>query len=85
MRIIAGHLDSAPGAAVQMCACTPFKDGAVRNYQRKTQQWTSGKNVDFTGLIRPICATVENDIESMGVCAYPMPGGAVYERGATAL
>ena len=32
---------------------TAFNDGSVRNYQRKTHQWTPGKNFDSTGAIGP--------------------------------
>jgi len=38
-------------------AYTLFNDGSVRNYQRKTHQWTPGKNFDATGPIGPICVT----------------------------
>ncbi len=33
---------------------TIFNDGSVRDYQRKTHQWTPGKNFDGTGAIGPI-------------------------------
>ena len=36
---------------------TIFNDGSVRNYQRKTHQWTPGKNFDATGPIGPIIVT----------------------------
>lgn len=32
---------------------TVFNDGSVRAYQRKTHQWTPGKNFDATGAIGP--------------------------------
>lgn len=32
---------------------TIFNDGSVRDYQRKTHQWTPGKNFDNTGAIGP--------------------------------
>lgn len=38
-------------------AYTIFNDGSVRNYQRKTHQWTPGKNFDSTGPIGPISVT----------------------------
>lgn len=38
-------------------AYTVFNDGSVRNYQRKTHQWTPGKNFDATGPIGPTCVT----------------------------
>ena len=36
---------------------TLFNDGSVRNYQRKTHQWTPGKNFDNTGAIGPVVVT----------------------------
>ena len=36
---------------------TVFNDGSVRDYQRKTHQWTPGKNFDNTGAIGPIVVT----------------------------
>lgn len=36
---------------------TIFNDGSVRDYQRKTAQWTPGKNFDSTGPIGPVVVT----------------------------
>ena len=36
---------------------TIFNDGSIRNYQRKTHQWTPGKNFDATGPVGPIIVT----------------------------
>ena len=36
---------------------TVFNDGSVRDYQRKTHQWTPGKNFDGTGPVGPIVVT----------------------------
>ncbi len=36
---------------------TVFNDGSVRDYQRKTHQWTPGKNFDDTGAIGPFTVT----------------------------
>jgi 2-keto-4-pentenoate hydratase/2-oxohepta-3-ene-1,7-dioic acid hydratase in catechol pathway len=38
-------------------AYTVFNDGSVRDFQRKTHQWTPGKNFDNTGAIGPISVT----------------------------
>lgn len=38
---------------------TVFNDGSVRDYQRKTHQWTPGKNFDDTGAIGPFVVTPE--------------------------
>ncbi len=34
-----------------------FNDGSVRDYQRKTHQWTPGKNFDGTGALGPSVVT----------------------------
>jgi 2-keto-4-pentenoate hydratase/2-oxohepta-3-ene-1,7-dioic acid hydratase in catechol pathway len=36
---------------------TIFNDGSIREYQRKTHQWTPGKNFDATGPIGPVVVT----------------------------
>lgn len=36
---------------------TLFNDGSVRDYQRKTHQWTPGKNFDGTGAVGPVVVT----------------------------
>jgi 2-keto-4-pentenoate hydratase/2-oxohepta-3-ene-1,7-dioic acid hydratase in catechol pathway len=36
---------------------TVFNDGSIRDYQRKTHQWTPGKNFDATGPIGPVVVT----------------------------
>ena len=36
---------------------TVFNDGSVREYQRKTHQWTPGKNFDATGAVGPFTVT----------------------------
>ncbi|MDV7141456.1 fumarylacetoacetate hydrolase family protein [Tropicimonas sp. TH_r6] len=45
---------------------TLFNDGSVRDYQRKTHQWTPGKNFDDTGAIGPDVVTPDE-----------LPAGAV--------
>ena len=37
-----------------------FNDGSVREYQRKTSQWTIGKNFDATGGFGPDVVTVDD-------------------------
>lgn len=36
---------------------TVFNDGSIREYQRKTHQWTPGKNFDDTGAVGPVTVT----------------------------
>ncbi len=53
----AGKHISAANALDHVFAYTLFNDGSVRNYQRKTHQWTPGKNFDSTGAIGPHSVT----------------------------
>lgn len=39
---------------------TVFNDGSLRDYQRKTLQWTPGKNFDNTGAIGPFTVTPDD-------------------------
>jgi 2-keto-4-pentenoate hydratase/2-oxohepta-3-ene-1,7-dioic acid hydratase in catechol pathway len=50
------HITEATALA-HVFAYTLFNDGSVRNYQRKTHQWTPGKNFDATGPVGPIAVT----------------------------
>jgi 2-keto-4-pentenoate hydratase/2-oxohepta-3-ene-1,7-dioic acid hydratase in catechol pathway len=45
---------------------TVFNDGSVRDYQRKTHQWTPGKNFDDTGAIGPFVVTPDEVPEGAG-------------------
>jgi len=47
---LANALDSVAGYSV-------FNDGSIRDYQRKTTQWTIGKNFDKTGAFGPWLVT----------------------------
>ena len=38
---------------------TIFNDGSIRDYQRKTAQWTAGKNFDGTGPVGPWIVTAD--------------------------
>ncbi|MEW6255500.1 MAG: fumarylacetoacetate hydrolase family protein [Pseudomonadota bacterium] len=38
---------------------TMFNDGSVRAYQRKSTQWTAGKNFDATGPVGPVVVTAD--------------------------
>jgi len=54
----ARHLSRANAlACVAGYSC--YNDGSVRDYQRKTSQWTIGKNFDATGGFGPCLVTVD--------------------------
>lgn len=38
---------------------TAFNDGSLRDYQRRTTQWTAGKNFDATGPFGPVIVTAD--------------------------
>ncbi len=42
-----------------MAGYTLFNDGSIRDYQRRTHQWTLGKNFDTTGALGPELVTVD--------------------------
>ncbi len=50
------HIDRAE-ALGHVFGYTVFNDGSVRDYQRKTHQWTPGKNFDGTGAVGPVVVT----------------------------
>lgn len=50
------HISEADGLN-HVFGYTTFNDGSVREYQRKTHQWTAGKNFDGTGAVGPIVVT----------------------------
>jgi len=50
------HISEADALA-HVFGYTVFNDGSVRDYQRKTHQWTPGKNFDSTGAVGPMVVT----------------------------
>jgi acylpyruvate hydrolase len=48
---------SAADALDYVAGYSCFNDGSVRNYQRKSTQWTMGKNFDSTGGFGPALVT----------------------------
>lgn len=64
LMVVIGHVDGKPGrhipeaeALAHVFGYTLFNDGSVRDFQRKTHQWTPGKNFDQTGAIGPVVVT----------------------------
>ncbi len=53
----AGRHISEDDALDHVFGYTVFNDGSVREYQRKTHQWTPGKNFDNTGAVGPYTLT----------------------------
>lgn len=53
------HLDDR-NALDPIFGYTIFNDGSVRDYQRKTAQWTAGKNFDGTGPVGPWIVTADD-------------------------
>ncbi len=46
-------------AASVIFGYTIFNDGSVRDYQRRSAQWTAGKNFDGTGAVGPWIVTAD--------------------------
>ncbi len=54
-----GHRIAEADALAHVFCYSCFNDGSVRDYQRKTAQWTAGKNFDKTGAVGPIFVTAD--------------------------
>lgn len=62
-----------------------FNDGSVRNYQRKSTQWTMGKNFDLTGAFGPEIVTADAlPPGAAGLRIVSRVNGAVMQDGNTA-
>lgn len=46
-------------AAQVIAGYSAFNDGSIRDYQRKTAQWTVGKNFDQTGAFGPVFVSAD--------------------------
>ncbi len=64
---------------------TLFNDGSVRAYQRRTHQWTAGKNFDATGAIGPAVVTADElPAGAAGLAIQTRLNGAVVQSANTA-
>lgn len=54
-----GHTIAEGDALDHVFGYTVFNDGSVRDYQRKTTQWTPGKNFDGSGPMGPWIVTAD--------------------------
>jgi len=52
------HVKKSDAAAV-IFGYTAMNDGSIREYQRKSAQWTAGKNFDGTGALGPCVVTAD--------------------------
>lgn len=52
------HVKAQDAAAV-IAGYSCFNDGSVRDFQKRTQQWTIGKNFDATGAFGPVFVTAD--------------------------
>ena len=52
------HVSEADAGSV-IFGYTIFNDGSVRDYQRRSTQWTAGKNFDGTGAVGPWIVTAD--------------------------
>ncbi len=50
-----------------------FNDASLRDYQRKTAQWTIGKNFDATGAFGPCLVTADELPPGCDGPAHPVP------------
>jgi 2-keto-4-pentenoate hydratase/2-oxohepta-3-ene-1,7-dioic acid hydratase in catechol pathway len=64
---------------------TLFNDVSVRDYQRKTSQWTAGKNFDGTGPLGPVVVTPDElPAGASGLRIETRVNGRVMQRSTTA-
>lgn len=64
---------------------TVFNDGSVRDYQRKTTQWTAGKNFDATGALGPMVVTPDElPAGAAGLAVRTRLNGELLQDGDTA-
>jgi acylpyruvate hydrolase len=54
-----GRYISEANALDHVFGYTVFNDGSIRDYQRKSTQWTAGKNFDSTGAVGPWIVTAD--------------------------
>ena len=53
------HVSQADAAPGYVFGYTCFNDMSVRDYQKRTPQWTIGKNFDGTGGFGPVLVTAD--------------------------
>ncbi len=64
---------------------TVFNDGTVREFQRRTTQWTAGKNFDATGALGPLVVTPDELPEgAAGLAIRTRLNGELLQDGDTA-
>ncbi|WP_108660020.1 fumarylacetoacetate hydrolase family protein [Acuticoccus kandeliae] len=64
---------------------TIFNDGSVRDYQRRSTQWTAGKNFDGTGAVGPWIVTADElPAGAAGIGIRSRLNGAIMQNSNTA-
>ena len=75
---------SADAALEHVAGYACFNDGSVRNYQRKSTQWTMGKNFDSTGGFGPDLVTPDElPPGAKGLSIVSRLNGQVMQNGST--
>lgn len=63
---------------------TAFNDGSLRDYQRRTTQWTAGKNFDATGPFGPVIVTADElPVGAVGLSIRSRLNGEIMQDGNT--
>ncbi|MCB5205438.1 fumarylacetoacetate hydrolase family protein [Neorhizobium sp. T786] len=63
---------------------TAFNDGSLRDYQRRTTQWTAGKNFDATGPFGPVIVTADElPLGAVGLSIRSRLNGKIMQDGNT--
>ena len=79
-----GHLQPKENALTAIAGYSLFNDGSLRDYQRKTNQWTIGKNFDKTGGFGPCLVTPDElPVGAHGLRVQSRLNGKVMQDGNT--
>ncbi len=79
----AGRGINAADALDHVFGYTIFNDGTLRDYQKRSHQWTPGKNFDRTGAVGPVVVTVDEIGDGSGIALRSRLNGAVMQDGTT--
>jgi acylpyruvate hydrolase len=78
------HRVSREGALQKIAGYTLMNDGSIRDYQRRTAQWTLGKNFDSSGSIGPELVTADELPEgAIGLAIQGVRNGQIMQEAIT--
>lgn len=78
-----GRAIKAADALDHIFGYTVFNDGTLRDYQKRSHQWTPGKNFDQTGPVGPFVVTADQLGDASGLSLQSRLNGVVMQDGTT--